>query len=248
MKRRQFLKQASVGVAGGALAAPAIAQTQPQIRWRMASSFPEEPRHPVRHRRAARRARIEIDRRQVRDPRLRRGRNRAAAAGARCRAERNGRMRADGELLLRRQEPGARVRHGAAFRSQLPAAECVDVLRRRASAHARAFPAVQHRQFSVRQHRHADGRLVSQGDQDGRRSERPQDADRRARGADPRETGRRAAADRRRRHLSRARKRHDRRRGMGGTVRRREARLPQGREVLLLPRAGGKAPRSSRST
>ncbi|HYC45110.1 MAG TPA: TRAP transporter substrate-binding protein [Burkholderiales bacterium] len=42
MKRREFLKNAGIGVAGGALAAPAAAaQTQPQLRWRMASSFPK---------------------------------------------------------------------------------------------------------------------------------------------------------------------------------------------------------------
>src|SRR5687767_1742197 len=41
MKRRDFLKNAGIGVAGGTLAAPARAQTQPRIRWRMASSFPK---------------------------------------------------------------------------------------------------------------------------------------------------------------------------------------------------------------
>ena len=34
------------------------------------------------------------------------------------------------------------------------------------AAHARAVQPVQHRQFPVRQHRHPDGGLVSQGDQD----------------------------------------------------------------------------------
>jgi TRAP-type mannitol/chloroaromatic compound transport system substrate-binding protein len=41
MKRRQFLKRASLGLAAGAASAPAFAQSQPQIRWRMASSFPK---------------------------------------------------------------------------------------------------------------------------------------------------------------------------------------------------------------
>jgi TRAP-type mannitol/chloroaromatic compound transport system substrate-binding protein len=41
MRRRDFIKRAGLGVAGGAIAAPALAQTQPQIRWRMASSFPK---------------------------------------------------------------------------------------------------------------------------------------------------------------------------------------------------------------
>ena len=41
MKRRDFIRGAGLGIAGSAVAAPAIAQTQPQIRWRMASSFPK---------------------------------------------------------------------------------------------------------------------------------------------------------------------------------------------------------------
>ncbi|MGH8751658.1 MAG: TRAP transporter substrate-binding protein [Burkholderiales bacterium] len=41
MKRRVFLKQAGLGLAAGAIAAPAIAQSQPAIKWRMASSFPK---------------------------------------------------------------------------------------------------------------------------------------------------------------------------------------------------------------
>ena len=45
MKRRQFLKTASVGTLGAAaattLAAPAIAQSQPKIAWRLTSSFPK---------------------------------------------------------------------------------------------------------------------------------------------------------------------------------------------------------------
>ena len=41
MQRREFLKNAGLGVAAGTIAAPAAAQSQPQIRWRMASSFPK---------------------------------------------------------------------------------------------------------------------------------------------------------------------------------------------------------------
>jgi TRAP-type mannitol/chloroaromatic compound transport system substrate-binding protein len=41
MERRRFLKSAGAGVASGVVAAPAIAQGQPQLRWRMASSFPK---------------------------------------------------------------------------------------------------------------------------------------------------------------------------------------------------------------
>jgi len=43
MHRRQFLKSTGIGVAGTAVAAPALAQSRPQVRWRMASSFPKSP-------------------------------------------------------------------------------------------------------------------------------------------------------------------------------------------------------------
>ncbi len=41
MERRSFLKKAGAGLAAGALVTPAIAQTAPTIKWRLASSFPK---------------------------------------------------------------------------------------------------------------------------------------------------------------------------------------------------------------
>src|SRR6202022_2996402 len=41
MKRRQFLKVASAGIAASAVAAPAIAQSMPEIRWRLTASWPK---------------------------------------------------------------------------------------------------------------------------------------------------------------------------------------------------------------
>jgi len=41
MKRRDFLKTSAGGVAAASIAAPAIAQTMPVIKWRMTSSFPK---------------------------------------------------------------------------------------------------------------------------------------------------------------------------------------------------------------
>jgi len=41
MERRTFIKTASVAAAASAVAAPAIAQTAPEVKWRLTSSFPK---------------------------------------------------------------------------------------------------------------------------------------------------------------------------------------------------------------
>src|SRR5687768_14075449 len=41
MKRRQFIRTAGFGLAAGTVAAPAIAQSSPEVKWRLTSSFPK---------------------------------------------------------------------------------------------------------------------------------------------------------------------------------------------------------------
>src|SRR4028118_1649693 len=41
MKRRQFIQAAGVGLAAGAIAKPAIAQSMPEVKWRLTSGFPK---------------------------------------------------------------------------------------------------------------------------------------------------------------------------------------------------------------
>src|SRR5262245_61527866 len=41
MKRREFLQAGGVGLATSAVASPAIAQSSPEVKWRLTSSFPK---------------------------------------------------------------------------------------------------------------------------------------------------------------------------------------------------------------
>ena len=41
MKRRQFLQAAGLAAAATAVAGPAVAQSLPELKWRLTSSFPK---------------------------------------------------------------------------------------------------------------------------------------------------------------------------------------------------------------
>src|SRR5450755_1107510 len=41
MKRREFLRAAGVGLAASTVAAPAIAQSSPELKWRLTASWPK---------------------------------------------------------------------------------------------------------------------------------------------------------------------------------------------------------------
>ncbi|CAA9558807.1 MAG: TRAP transporter solute receptor, unknown substrate 6, partial [uncultured Thermomicrobiales bacterium] len=205
--------------------------------------LPQVARHDLRRQRGLREGRGRDDRRQVPGPGLRVRRARARPAGGRRGDQRHRRVLPHLVLLLRRQGPDLHLRHQPAVRAQQPHADRLDV---RGGGHGppeRVLRQVQHPRHPAGQHRLPDGRLVPQGDQDHDRPGRPQDAHRRLRRKDRRQAGHGAAADRGRRHLCGAREGHDRRGRVDRALRRREARLLQGRQVLLLSRLVGGRPR-----
>ena len=139
MQRRRFvtataLGGAALGAAASVLPMPAIAQSMPEIKWRMASSFPEEPADALWRRGIFLQQGRGRNRQQVPDPGLRRRRDRAGAAGAGCGAERHRRVRPDRALLLCRQGPDLRLRLHRAVRLQRAPAAGLDAAGRRAGA------------------------------------------------------------------------------------------------------------------
>ncbi len=86
MKRRQFLSALGAGAAASAVAAPAIAQSIPEIKWRLTSSFPKSLDTIYGAAEIFAKHVAEADRQQIPDPGVRRRRNRAGTAGARRRA------------------------------------------------------------------------------------------------------------------------------------------------------------------
>ncbi len=211
--RRAFLTRASVGgaaaAAGAALAAPAIAQDQPTINWRMASSFPKslDTIYGSGVDLATRLQRSH--RRQVRHPGLRRGRAGAGAAGHRRGHRWHGRMRATRSAITA----------GARTQPSPPAPTC----RSRFSARAKAAYNYEGGGIDIYNEFLQNHNLVcypvgNTGAQMGGwyrkeinsrgRHEGPEDADFGPGGQGRGKVGRRAAADRRRRHLSVAGKGH----------------------------------------
>ena len=215
MKRRNFLKVAAGGGAAAALAAPAIAQTQPKLQWRLTSGFPRSldtiygaAETFAEHVKAD-------DRRQLRDRGVPGGRDRADAAGGRGGRHRHRRDDAHLLVLLLGQGSDLRARHGDPVRAERAADELLALRGRRQRAPQHLLRQAQPLRHARRQHRRADGRLVAQGDQQPRRPAGREDAHRRHRRQGGGEARRGAAADPRRRHLSGARARHDRRGGVG---------------------------------
>jgi len=83
MQRRSFLKKAGVGLAAGAVAAPAIGQgRQPEVKWRLARAG-EEPRYTLRCLRADSKRVASAPNGKFPDPAFAAGEIRPRAAGSR---------------------------------------------------------------------------------------------------------------------------------------------------------------------
>ena len=220
--------------------------TRSQVASRV--ELPAQPRYDLRRRRGHQQARGIGDQQQVPDPDLRGRRDRAGVRRRRRGAERDDPVRAHGAVLLLRQGSDVRLRVRHSVRHERAPAERMDVSRRRPGADARVLQGLQHHQLPGGQHQRADGRLVPQGDQDGRRLQGPQDAHRRHRRA--------AAAEARRRFRSRfpaatsirrsRRARSTRRNGSVRTTTRSSVSTRSRRTTTT--RAGGKAVPSSTSS
>ena len=149
MQRRKFLRTAGVGgaavAAAGTLAAPAIAQSMPEIKWRLASSFPKslDTIYGAAEDFAKRVAALTDNKFQIR----------VFAAGeivpglqvVDAVQNETVEMRPHRLLLLCRQGPDLRLRHGGAVRPEHAPAQCLGLLRRRRSADARVLQGLQHR-------------------------------------------------------------------------------------------------------
>ena len=235
MRRRKFLTTAGIGGAASTLAAPAIAQSMPELKWRLTSSFPKslDTLWGGAESIAKKVAALTDNKFQIRvfAP------GEIVPALQALDAVQNNTVEmchtasyyfvgkdltfgfdAGVPFGLTARQQNAWMLHGGGLQ-----------LMREFMADYNAVP------FPAGNTGVPDGRLVPQGDQDARRPQGPQDAHSRHRRPDLGQARRGAAADRRRRHLSGARARRDRRRRMGGAVRRREARLLQSGALLLLP-------------
>ena len=166
-RRRALLGAAAASAAPLVLAAPALAQSAPEVRWRIASAFPRNldvlygtgSGSPSAWRRSPNPA--------ISDPLLRGWRDCPRPAGAGRGAGRHDRGRPYPGLLLHGQGPLLCLLHRPALRPQRPTEPGLAEPWRRRRARGGAAARLQHHRLPGRRHRRADGRLVPQRGQVG---------------------------------------------------------------------------------
>ncbi len=202
MKRREFLKVSAAGAAAAAVASPAIAQSSPEIKWRLASSFPKslDTIYGGGEYLAKQVAEMTDNKFQIQ----------VFAAGEivpglqALDATSNGtvEMCHTVSYYYVGKDPTFAIYASVPFGLNARQQNSWWYQGRRRTARQRVLQEVRRDRASVRQHRHADGRLVPQGDQDRCRSSGLEDAHRRHCRSGSRQGRRRSAAACRWRHLS----------------------------------------------
>ena len=134
--RRTFIKGAAIvgtaSAAASALPMPAIAQSMPELKWRMPLFIPKTVETVMAARQRPREIRWRSDRRQIPTAAIRRRRNRSGRSGcAQCRRGRAGRVRHDAVVLFVRQGPSLCDRLMSSVRLQLARPDLVAVQGRR---------------------------------------------------------------------------------------------------------------------
>ena len=205
MKRRDFLKVSAAGAAAATVASPAIAQSSPEIKWRMTSSFPKslDTIYGGAEYFAKQVAEMTDNKFQIQVfqagelvPGLQALDATSKNTVEMCHTVSYYYVGKDPTFAIYASVPfGLNARMQNSWWYQGGGMEIGNEFFKKAAG-VIGIP--------LRQYRHPDGRLVSQGDQDRRRSLRPQVSHRWDRRTGVAEGRRRAAAACRRRHLSRA--------------------------------------------
>ena len=125
MKRRQFIATIGAGAAAAAIAKPAIAQSSPEIKWRLTSSFPKSLDTLWGGAETFCKAVAEATDRQIPDSAVRRRRDRARPCRRRCRHQWHRRDVPDRVVLLCRQGSDLRARQRHSVRPEHAHAEFV---------------------------------------------------------------------------------------------------------------------------
>ena len=218
MKRRDFLKVSAAGAAATAVASPAIAQSSPEIKWRMTSSFPKSLDTIYGGAEQLSKYVAEMTDNKFQIQVFAAGEVVPGLQALDATANNTVEMCHTVSYYYVGKDPTFAIFASVPFGLNARQQNSWLVSGRRQRTRQRVLQEARRDRLSLRQHRHPDGRLVPQGDQDGRRSLGPQDSHRRHRRPGAAEGRRRAAADRRRRHLSGAGKGHHRRGRMGRSV------------------------------
>jgi hypothetical protein len=168
LNRRKILKSAGGGLVAAVVASPAIAQSAPSLRWRLTTSFPKNLDTLYGACEMFSKAMAELSDQKFQIQVF--GPGEIVPALQVFDAVSNGTIEIGklGLLLLHRQGPRLRIRHGCSIRAQHATDERVVGLWRRARPAQRAAQALQYLLLAVRQHDRADGGLVPQGGQDAR--------------------------------------------------------------------------------